>query len=142
MIDAVSSTVSTPLKRAWLDDAYDAAVAASITLRAQLRAWESTARTAVSTGQIVASTSAGNSAGNRAVAFSIPNIDGLSPVTLVELVRELIDLNDYVVSDLELTDNTTNREAIKNEMMGLLVPCREAYNDFTLLRTGFQGVES
>lgn len=136
----MASTVSTGLKRAWVDDAYDAAVAAGITLRAQLRGWESTARSAVSTGQVVASTSSGNSVSNRAVAFSLPNVDGLSPVTLVELIRELIDLNDRVVEDLELTDNTDNRSAIKTEMMGLLVACRESYADFTQLRTGFEEV--
>jgi hypothetical protein len=128
--------VSTGIKRATLDDAFDAAVTADITLRAKLRLYETAARALIATGQIVAATSATNGAGGRSTSFSTPGAEGISPVRMVELWRELIDLNDQVVADLALTDNTANRLAIKNEMMGLLKPVTEHYGDFSLLRTG------
>jgi hypothetical protein len=128
--------VSTGIKRATLDDAYDASVTASLTLRAQLRLYETAARAAITTGQIVATVSQSNAAGGRSTSFSTPGSEGISPVRMVELWRELIDLNDQVVADLDVDDNEANRLAIKNEMMGLLKPVTEHYGDFSLLRTG------
>lgn len=120
----MSNTVPTPVKWSFLRDAYDAAVSSGITLYAQLRTWESTARESLSTGQVVSSTSSGNAVSNRSVSFFPPNI-GVSPEILLTFLGELVNLHDNVLTALGLTNTTGNRDAIKNEMMGRLVPCRE-----------------
>ncbi len=130
----MASTVPTSVKRSFLRDAYDASIAASITLYAQLRAWETASRESIgTTGQIVSSTSSGNAVGSHAVSFFPPNI-GLNPVDLLTFLGELVDLHDLVLTSLGLTNSEGNRDAIKNEMMGLLVPARFAELDFTALR--------
>lgn len=130
--------VSTLVKRASLDDAYDAAVTAGITLRAQLRLYETAARATISSGQIISSVSQSNAAGARSTNFSLPDrelLEGMTPVGILEMWRELVDLNDTAVGYLGVTDDTTNRLAIKNEMMGLLAPVRELLpSSFTALR--------
>ena len=126
--------VSTRIKRASLDDAFDASVTAAITLRAQLRLYETAARAAIASGQVISSVSATNGAGGRSTSFF--QVEGMSPVETLEMWRELIDLNDLVVEQESLTDNVANRTAIKTEMMGLLKPCFEATNDFRNLRVG------
>ena len=113
--------VSTRIKRASLDDAYDAAVAAPIALRVQLRAYETTARSAVSTGQIISQVSARD----RSTSFSLPDselLEGMTPVAMVEMWRELVDLFDYVYAGL---GGTPTDQAVKNEMMALLQPAHE-----------------
>ena len=119
-------TVTTSVKRSFLRDAYDASVAAGNTLYAQLRIYEAASRAAIgTTGQTVAATSAGNAVGSRSVSFFAPNMGGLNPSDLLAGLSELVDLHDYVLGILNLTDDVANRLAIKNEMLGLLVACRE-----------------
>ena len=117
--------VSTLIKRASLDDAYDAAVAAAVGLRAQLRTYVTAARAAVSSGQAISSVSSTNGAGGRSVSFNTPDIqllEGMTPVAIVEMWQSLVDLFDFSYSAL---GGTPNDLAVKNEMMALLVPVRE-----------------
>ena len=114
-----------------MDDAFDAAVSGSRTLRAQLRLYETAKWSVNSKGQIIASTAANG----HATALSAPgSIQGYNPLEVQVLFRDLINLNDEVVTQEELTDNTANREAIKTEMMARLVPCYESEPDFSGLR--------
>lgn len=128
-------SVSTSLKRASLDDAFDASVGATpaTSLRAKLRAYETTARAAIATGQVISSVSSNNGAGGRSTSFSVPNsaqFEGVNPVSIAEMWRELIDLFDWVDNAIGGTDTE-----IKTEMMLLLVPCRTVgVSDFSGLR--------
>lgn len=124
--------LSTAIKRASLDDAYDASLVAPVTtLRAKLRSYESAARALISSGQSIASTSATNGVGGRSVSFFAPALSGMTPVDAVELWRELIDLLDVVTADI---GGTPSDAVVKTEMMGRLVPAYEAEGDFSGLR--------
>lgn len=141
----MGTDIPTELLQILLDNAYDDAVEADVSLRTQLRSLEQVAFAAISSGQIVVSTSSGNAVGNRSVSFLMQIVEGWSPLALAKSYRRLININDQVVTQLEITDETTddNRLSIKSEMMsGRLVPCKEAYNDFSMLRTGFQDAEA
>lgn len=134
-------SVSTSLKRASLDDAFDASVGATpaTSLRAKLRAYETTARTAIASGQVISSVSSNNGAGGRSTSFSVPNsaqFEGVNPVSIAEMWRELIDLFDDTYTALGGTPTDTQ---VKTEMMGLLKPCREIANDFSTLICGRSG---
>lgn len=131
-------SVSTLIKRASLDDAFDASVGASTptSLRAQLRSEVTTARIAVSAGQVVANVSMTNGAGGRSTGFSAPskqNFNGLTPVSIFEMWQELVDLFDDASNSL---GGTPTDAAVYAEMKGLLKPCREMENDFSLLLVG------
>ena len=118
-----------------LDDAYDASVTADNTLRAQLRLLESAKWTVNAAGQTVASVSRNNAAGGQSTSFFAPTMSGFNPVDVQIAFRFLINLYDKAASYLSLADNTTNRAAIKAEMMALLVPCTEiGLSDFAGLR--------
>lgn len=119
-----------------LDDAYDASVTAANTLRAQLRAYETAKWETNSSGQVVANVSRNNAAGGQSTSFFAPAMSGFNPTDIQIAFRNLINLYDQVVITEELTDTTTDRLAIKTEMMGLLKPCTEYAQDFSLLRTG------
>jgi hypothetical protein len=120
--------LNTPIKRASLDDAYDASlVAPAVTLRVKLRSYETAARTRISSGQLIASTSANG----HSTSFSTPGSDGLSPSEVVELWRELIDLHDQVKTDI---GGSPSDAVVKAEMMARLVPCFESEGDFSALR--------
>lgn len=119
-----------------LDDAYDASVTAANTLRAQLRLLETAKWTVNSAGQTVASVSRNNGAGGQSTSFFAPALSGFNPVDVQIAFRTLINLYDEVCASLDLDDDVTNRLAIKTEMMGLLKPCTEYTQDFSLLRTG------
>lgn len=129
--------VSTAIKRSSLDDAFDASVLAANTLRQQLRAYETAARAAISSGQVISAVSASNGAGGRSTSFSQPSkeaFEGLNPVSLVEMWRALVDLHDLVIEQESLSNSTNDREAIKDAMMALLKPCTEHTMDFSRLR--------
>lgn len=119
-----------------LDDAYDASVTANNTLRAQLRAYETAKWETNSTGQVVANVSRNNAAGGQSTSFFAPTLTGFHPADVQIAFRNLINLYDQVVATEGLTDTTTDRLAIKTEMMGLLKPCTEYVADFSQLRTG------
>lgn len=121
-----------------LDDAYDASVTAAVTLRTQLRTYETAKWTTNSTGQVVANVSRNNGAGGQSTSFFAPTLTGFHPADIQIAFRTLINLYDQVVATEELTDTTADRLAIKTEMMGLLKPCTEYTTDFSLLRTGRQ----
>lgn len=123
-----------------LDDAYDASVTADNTLRAQLRLLESAKWTVNAAGQTVASVSRNNAAGGQSTSFFAPTMSGFNPVDVQIAFRTLINLYDEVCQTESLTDNTANRLTIKTEMMGLLKPCTEYVQDFSLLRTGREAV--
>lgn len=129
--------VSTLIKRASLDDAFDLAVSANTTLRVQLRASVTSARASISTGQLVSSVSRTNGAGGSSVSFSQPDtsiLGSLTPEGLLEMWQYLVDLYDAVVLQQGLTDSTTDRLAIYTEMKGLLAPCK------VLERSSFVGL--
>lgn len=119
-----------------LDDAFDAAVAGDRTLRAQLRIYETARWEINSTGQVVANVSRSNAAGGQSTSFFAPTLTGFNPGEIQIAFRTLINLYDQARASLGLADTTTDREAIKDEMMGLLKPCLEYAQDFSLLRTG------
>lgn len=129
------------MKRASLDDAFDASVGADpvTSLRTKLREYETTARSAIATGQIIAAVSRNNAAGGQSTSFSVPNsqqFEGVNPVSIAEMWRDLIDLFDATETALGGTPTDT---AIKTEMMGLLKPCTGYENDFSLLISGRGG---
>ncbi len=131
-------SVSTLIKRASLDDAFDASAGATTptSLRAKLRAEVTTARAAVATGQVVANVSMTNGAGGRSTGFSAPskeNFNGLTPVSMFEMWQELVDLFDDAKASLGGTPTDTQVYA---EMKGLLKPCTEIGNDFSRLIVG------
>lgn len=118
-----------------LDDAYDASVTAAITLRAQLRIYETAKWTTNSAGQVVANVSRNNAAGGQSTSFFAPSLTGFHPTDIQIAYRHLINLYDRAMGYLSLTDTTGNRLAIKTEMMGLLQPCTEVeLSDFSGLR--------
>lgn len=123
-----------------LDDAYDASVLASNTLRAQLRLLETAKWTVNTAGQTVAAVSRNNAAGGQSTSFFAPALSGINPIDVQIAFRTLINLYDQVCTTEELTDDTTNRLAIKTEMMDLLKPCTEYVQDFSLVRTGREAV--
>jgi len=70
-------------------------------------------------------------AGNgHSVEFEVP--EGLTPVSMVELASELIDL--YETARGYLGGSPTDAQ-VYAEMLGLLKPCDEVHSDFTLIRT-------
>lgn len=106
--------------RSMLDDAWDAAIAASAEspdLRAQLRANETTARKNVASGAL-----ASVSANGRTTQFST---SGASGEEICEAWRDLVDLYDKTEPSFE-----TEAE-VKAEMMALLVPVTEWENDYS-----------
>lgn len=137
--------VSTRIERAWLRAAYNAAVSASISIAAQLESVQSTVQATIATGQIVAATSRGNALGSASVSFTVP-VAGFTPVTLVEFLEELLIANEDTAEDLGYdvyTVVTAERTAIFESLMADRKHApREAYADFTNLRTGFEEVQS
>lgn len=106
--------------RSMLDDAWDAALAASAEspdLRAKLRAYETTSRQAIASGSL-----ASVSANGRTTQFST---GGVQQDAIAEAWRDLVDLYDKTEPSFE-----TEAE-VKAEMMALLVPVTEWENDFS-----------
>lgn len=121
-------SVSTLIARGNLRRAYNAAVAAPRTLLAQLEVNSAAAIAAISSGGVIASTSADG----HATSFSQPGMDnGVSPVAMAGMWEELLSLYDLVKS--RLGANAADL-AVRDEIMGLLAPCYESTNDLTELR--------
>jgi len=122
-------------QRSFLRDALDASVAATVSLYVQLRAWETTARESIATGQTVAATSAGNAVGNRSVSFFPPSAGGLDPRSLLNLLCDLVDMHD--ASRLALISSgivTPTDQQIFDEMMDRLQTVTSAQYSFACLR--------
>ncbi|MGC3961312.1 MAG: hypothetical protein QM813_26315 [Verrucomicrobiota bacterium] len=117
--------VSTKLKAAFLDDAWDAAPQGDGGLRQQLRAFETSARKSISAGSIASISSDGQS--------HTYSTSGLSQEEVVELWRDLITLHDRTKAQLESAAQTD--ENIYTEMCALL-----ASGGATEWETDFSGV--
>ncbi|HOX01414.1 MAG TPA: hypothetical protein PKW32_03455 [Verrucomicrobiota bacterium] len=117
------------LKRSRLEAAWEAAQASEppTAIRTWLRAQETALAATLDTGQTIQSTS-GN---GRQVVFAEPGSAGPTPLEMVELWRELIDLHDRVQADLG--ESPTDDE-IYAGMMAEVRPVKSLRSDHTLLR--------
>jgi len=114
------------LKRSRLEAAWEAAQATEppTALRAWLRAQETALAATLDTIQ----STSGN---GRQVVFAEPGSAGPTPLEMLELWRELIDLHDRVKADLG--ESPTDAE-IYAAMMAELRPVKSVGSDHTLLR--------
>ena len=129
--------VATPILRASLDDAYDAAQQSRRALRDQMRAYETTARTAVANGSL---SHVGMS--SRSTGFSNYGAGQITQEQWVEAWRHLIDTFDTRLADIQcwqarqvppVTTPVTDLQ-VKTAMLKCdLVACTEAYPDFTVI---------
>jgi len=117
------------LKRSRLEAAWEAAQATEppTGLRTWLRAQETALAATLDTGQTIQSTS-GN---GRQVVFAEPGSAGPTPLEMLELWRELIDLHDRVKA--ALGESPTDAE-IYAAMMAEVRPIKSVGSDHTLLR--------
>ena len=106
-----------------LDDAYEDAIAASLTLREKLRANERAAGSLVSGGSL---SSISRNQSSHSYAFGRGNV---TPADLARGWRTLIDAYDLVLS----TATDTTDDAVKAEMMRRLQPVNEFTKDFATL---------
>lgn len=123
----------TDFKRAWLEQVYDNAVTASLTLIVALKAQRSTHFTASSSGRTIASTT-GN---GHSVSFSSPGPLVATPADMLALCGEMLrlytDARNDLINDDEIASPTDAQ--IVERMLEFLLPVSAYESDFAAIRT-------
>lgn len=124
--------ITTKLLRGSLDDAWDAAQAAPRGLRAQLRIFETRARSRIDAGSL-----SSVSANGRTTGFSNWGAGSVTPAEWQDVWRSLIDLFDIeqkkITRDQSLSVPAGD-DVVYAAMQCYLVPCTESFPDMTWLR--------
>ena len=104
--------VSSKLLRLFLDDAWDATDSSTLTLRQQLRAWESDVREIIAGGSI-----GSTSANGRHVSYASSQEGNITQLDIAEAWRRLIDVHDQSVLDLGAPSDGSEDQAVYDRMM-------------------------